>query len=124
MEKYEFKVRKIVTNTVELKAENYKEALIELLELFATADKEIFQMSKDKVVHYDIILREIKDKNDMKYLKNVKDFLQKLEQNMDDFNPKVSLEIEKKEDNFDTKYKENMCKKCGNCVRLDEDFMS
>lgn len=124
MEKYEFKVRKIITNTVELKAENYKEALIELLNLFAVADKEIFEKSEDKMIDYDIFLEEIKSKSDMKYLKNAKDFLKKLQENMDDFNPKIVLEIEEKEADSDTECMEIMCEKCGNCIKLNEDFMS
>lgn len=85
MKNYKFRVKKIITNTVELKANNYKEALTHLLELLEMGDKEIFEKSVDKKIDYDIILEKIKSKNDMENLKAIKEILEKIEDNEDDF---------------------------------------
>lgn len=105
MKNYKFRLKKIITNTVELKAENYKEALAELIEFLEIGDKEIFEKSKDKIVDYDIILEKIKSKNDIKSLKNIKEILETIREN-------------------DAEYTEILCDKCGNCIRLDDEFMS
>ena len=80
MKTYRFTVKKIITNTIELKAYNYKEALTKLLE--------IFEKSADKKIDYDIILEKIRSKNDMKSVRNVKESLAKIEQNDDEFREK------------------------------------
>lgn len=84
MKNYKFKIRKIITNTVELQAENYKEALTYLLEVLEMWDKEIFENSEDKKIDYDIILEKIKSKNDMKSLKEIKKTLEKIEENTEE----------------------------------------
>lgn len=84
MKNYKFKLRKIITNTVELQAENYKEALTYLLEVLEMWDKEIFENSEDKKIDYDIILDKIKSKNDMKSLKEIKKTLEKIEENTEE----------------------------------------
>lgn len=109
MKNYKFRLKKIITNTVELKAENYKEALAELIEFLEIGDKEIFEKSKDKTVDYDIILEKIKSKNDIKSLKNIKEILETIREN---------------DEENDAEYTEILCDKCGNCIRLDDEFMS
>ena len=88
MKTYRFTVKKIITNTIELKANNYKEALTKLLEFLELGDREIFEKSKDKKIDYDIILEKIRSKNDMKKLKNIKEILTKIEQNDNEFREK------------------------------------
>ena len=88
MKTYRFTVKKIITNTIELKAYNYKEALTKLLEFLEIGDKEIFEKSADKKIDYDIILEKIRSKNDMKSVRNVKESLAKIEQNDDEFREK------------------------------------
>ena len=84
MKNYKFKIKKIITNTVELQAENYKEALTYLLEVLEMWDKEIFENSEDKKIDYDIILEKIKSKNDIKSLKEIKKTLEKIEENTEE----------------------------------------
>lgn len=120
MEKYKFEIRKMSTNTVEVKAENCKDAVLEAIYLLITKDREIFEKSKDRVINYDIILEEFKRKDDMKYLKNVKEILQKI----DDSNGKISVEIEEEVNDLDKECDIIICQRCGNCIELDEDFMS
>ena len=88
MKNYRFTVKKIITNTIELKASNYKEALTKLLEFLEIGDKEIFEKSKDRKIDYDIILEKIRNKNDMKNVKNIKEILAKIEQNDNEFKEK------------------------------------
>ena len=88
MKTYRFTVKKIITNTIELKANNYKEALTKLLEFLELGDREIFEKTKDKKIDYDIILEKIRSKNDMKNLENIKEILTKIEQNDDEFRKK------------------------------------
>ena len=120
MEKYKFEVRKMSTNTVEVKAENCQDAMLEVIYLLITKDREIFEKSKDRVINYDIILEEFKRKDDMKYLKNVKEILQKI----NDSNEKISVEIEEEVNDLDKECDVIICQRCGNCIELDEDFMS
>lgn len=79
MEKYEFKVRKIVTNTVKVKANNYNEALVKMFSLSLFGDKKIFEESEQKNVNFDIILEKINNENDVKSIQKVKEILQRLE---------------------------------------------
>ena len=124
MKNYKFKIRKIITNTVELQAENYKEALTYLLEVLEMWDKEIFENSEDKKIDYDIILEKIKSKNDMKSLKEIKKTLEKIEENTEEIIENNNIKKKKKNDKNNQEYLEILCEKCGNCIELDNDFMS
>lgn len=124
MKNYKFKIRKIITNTVELQAENYKEALTYLLEVLEMWDKEIFENSEDKKIDYDIILEKIKSKNDMKSLKEIKKTLEKIEENTEEIIENNTIKKNKKNDKNNQEYLEILCEKCGNCIELDNDFMS
>ena len=116
MEKYEFKLRKIITNTVEVEADNYNQALVEMFNLLLFGDKKIFEESEEKNINFDIILEKINCENDIKSIQKVKEILHNLQQKDDNF----SINIGKKDDSFG----KVICEKCGNCIELDEDFMS
>ena len=98
MKNYKFKIKKIITNNVELQAENYKEALTYLLEVLEMWDKEIFENSEDKKIDYDIILEKIKSKNDMKSLKEIKKTLEKIEENTEEIIENNTIKKNKKND--------------------------
>ena len=70
MKTYRFTVKKIITNTIELKANNYKEALTKLLEFLELGDREIFEKSKDKKIDYDIIKKQKRYEKFRKYQRN------------------------------------------------------
>lgn len=106
MNDYRFKLKKIVTNTVEVKAENYREALVKLLEFMEVADKEIFENSEEKNIDYDIILEKTKSQNDIKSIAKVKEILEKIK------------------DDEEKCTEEFICNKCKECLKLDNDFMS
>lgn len=105
MENYEFKVKKIITNTVEVKAENYNQALVKVLDLLLFKDKEIFEEAEEKDIDFDVILEKIKCENDLKSIQNIKEILKK---------------IEEKNSNSD----EKIDKKCENCILREEYFTS
>ena len=124
MKNYKFKIKKIITNNVELQAENYKEALTYLLEVLEMWDKEIFESSEDKRIDYDIILEKIKSKNDMKSLKEIKKTLEKIEENTEEIIENHTIKKNRKHDKNNAEYLEILCEKCGNCIELNNDFMS
>lgn len=124
MKNYKFKVKKIITNTVELQAENYKEALTYLLEVLEMWDREIFENSDDKKVDYDIILDRIRSKNDAKNLKEIRKILKKIEENTEEIIENNTNNNTKKINENDTEYIEIICNKCGNCIELNTNFMS
>lgn len=113
MKKYKFKVKKIITNTVEFDAKNYKEAFSKLMEYLSIGDKEIFENSEDREVSYDVILEKNINKNDIKTLKMIKEILEKIEENDE--------ELEENEDDFLREFSEIVCENCGHCIRIDED---
>lgn len=116
MEKYQFKVRKVITNKVEVKAEGYHEALVKLFDILLFKDKELFEKSEEKNVDFDIFLEKINGKDDIKSIQNMKEILKNLESKEDNF----SNNIGKKNNNFS----KIICEKCGDCICLDKDFMS
>lgn len=117
MKKYKFKVKKIISNTIEFDAKDYKEAFSKLMEYLSIGDKEIFEDSEDREVNYDIILEKNHNENDIKILKMIKEILEKIEE--------IDEELEENEDEIDEdlsqEYIEVVCDKCGHCIRVDED---
>lgn len=120
MEKYKFKVRKMIANTVEVKANNYNTAFKKVLELMLFENKETFENAESSVMNYDIILEKINCENDIKSIESIKQMLKKLEEKEAGFGEKFSMKVDKKEDNFD----KIICQKCGNHIKLNENFMS
>lgn len=120
MEKYKFKIRKMITNTVEVRANNYNAAFKKVLKLMSFRNKEIFENAEGSVMNYDVILEKINCENDIKSIESIKQMLQKLEEKEEGFGEKFSMKVDKKEDNFG----KIICQKCGNCIELNENFMS
>lgn len=117
MKKYKFKVKKIITNTIEFDAKDYKEAFSKLMEYLAIGDKEIFENSEDREVSYDVILEKNNNQNDMKLLKMIKEILEKI----DEIDEEFEENEEEIEENLPQEYIEVVCDKCGHCIKVDED---
>ena len=112
MKKFRFKVKKTIENTIEIRAESYREALVKLFELFIIADKDIFEKSDKKDVSYDIFFDSLANQKDLEMIKNMKQILQNLEQNEDEFGEKNAIKIDENDNDFDTKITKIVCKKC------------
>lgn len=117
MKKYKFKVKKIITNTIEFDAKDYKEAFLKLMEYLAIGDKEIFEKSEDREVSYDVILEKNNNQNDMKLLKMFKEILEKIEE--------IDEELEENEDEIEEdlsqEYIEGVCNKCRHYIKVNKD---
>ena len=121
MNNYKFKVKKISENTIEIKENNHKKAVLKLMQLLAFADDEIFKKSKDINVKYEVLLKEIENMNN----KNKKI----TEKNIGAFSKEIDTETEEIDndidDIFNEEYIEIVCDKCGNCIQIDdEDLLS
>lgn len=121
MNNYKFKVKKISENTIEIKENNHKKAVLKLMQLLAFADDEIFKKSKDINVNYEVLLKEIENMNN----KNKKI----TEKNIGAFSKEIDTETEETDndidDIFNEEYIEIVCDKCGNCIQIDdEDLLS
>ena len=117
MNNYKFKVRKISENTIEIKEQNHRKAVLQLMQLLAFADDEIFTKSEDVNISYEVLLKEIKNLNNQrkkKTEKNIGAFLGKSNEKNKEFNDNI-------EENFDKEYIEIVCDKCGNCIQVDEE---
>lgn len=121
MNNYKFKVKKISENTIEIKENNHKKAVLKLMQLLAFADDEIFKKSKDINVNYEVLLKEIENMNN----KNKKI----TEKNIGAFSKEIDTETEEIDNDIDDilneEYIEIVCDKCGNCIQIDdEDLLS
>ena len=101
MKNYKFKVKKVIENTIQLDAENYREGLADLLQFLLKYDKMVFEKSPDKDVSYDIILDQKIDKQDLKDMTNIREILHKIEVNDTEDDEDLYIENDIDEDDFD-----------------------
>lgn len=121
MKQYKFRVKKVLENAIEIKGENHKKVIYELIKLLAFADKEIFENSENAEVEFNISLEEIENltnKRKIRTSKNVNALLDKINDKLNQNETDVDNEIE---DNLPKEYIEIVCEKCGNCIQIDED---
>ena len=101
MKNYKFKVKKVIENTIQLDAENYREGLADLLQFLLKYDKMVFEKSPDKDVSYDIILDQKIDKQDLKDMTNIREILHRIEVNDTEDDEDLYIENDIDEDDFD-----------------------
>lgn len=111
MKNYKFEVEKSIKNTIEIKAENYQEALLNLFELLVVADEEIFEFDEEKEVSYDILLDNVTSKKELEMIKNLQEILQNLSENDEDFEQNIDINDEKNEEDLCDRKTKIRCKK-------------
>ena len=118
MNKYKFKVKKILENTIETNAKNYNEAIAEVTNLMLLNETDIFEKLNENDTEYEILLVETEDKNNDLLEKNKKFNLFLEKENIKEIEENIA-ENNEKEDKNSFKV---ICDKCGNCIDLSEDF--
>lgn len=106
MKVYGFIVKKVLKNKVQIREKSFQKAMQTLIELLEDNGKVIFEDLKEDEQFYEIKLTRIAD-----------DFEEDDDEILDEENEEI-------EDDLPTEYNEIVCEKCGNCIPIDEDFMS
>ena len=104
MKNFKFEVEKSIKNTIEIEAENYQEALINLFEILVVEDEELFGNYEENEVNYDIFLDNVTSKKELEMITKIQEILQKLTENDEDF-------FEENDENLKEKNTKIRCKK-------------
>lgn len=128
MKDYKFLISKTREIEVDITAENHAEAMVKLLSEIIKIDKNFFIYNKNDKKDLHLKIQKIVDKNGKENEKDYDDFLKANSY----FLTKIDSEIESDyEENFEEtiddlprEFGEIVCDKCGNCIPIDEDFLS
>lgn len=125
MKRYNFIIRKTDEKEIKINAENHLQAMIKLLEKAVLKDKDFFIKGNIKNKKMYIGIKKITDENGVENIKDYDDFYEK---NRHFITKENKLNLEKNEneikDNLPKEYKEIVCDKCGNCIRIDDKDLS
>lgn len=106
MKVYRFKIKKVMNNTIQIEDESYKKAVKHIVQILAGNEDMLFENAPEKENFYDLKLVEISEKFD-----------EEEEENLEEIEEEIV-------DDLPREYKEIVCEKCGNCIPIDNDFMS
>lgn len=110
MKVYEFEIKKTIKLKVQIKEKNYNEALKNLITILGDEQNSIMELAPEKEKFYELKLTNV----------------------LNDFDPEdemilIEEDNEKDEeikDDLPKEYTQIVCEKCGNCIPLEDDFMS
>ncbi len=110
MKVYEFEIKKTIKLKVQIKEKNYNEALKNLITILGDEQNSIMELAPEKEKFYELKLTNV----------------------LNDFDPEdemilIEEDNEKDEeikDDLPREYTQIVCEKCGNCIPLEDDFMS
>jgi len=106
MEIYKFNVKKIIENTVQIREESYKKAFRKLLEILGHREAKLLEHLEDNEEFFEIKLTNIYE-----------DFEEETDET-------IKENVEEIIDDLPKEYNEIVCEQCGNCIHIDENFMS
>lgn len=109
MKVYEFEIKKTIKLKVQIKEKNYNEALKNLITILGDEQNSIMELAPEKEKFYELKLTNV----------------------LNDFDPEDEMilieegkEKEEIKDDLPREYTQIVCEKCGNCIPLEDDFMS
>lgn len=110
MKVYEFEIKKTIKLEVQIKDENYNEALKNLITILGDEKNSMMELAPKDEQFYELKLTNV-----------LNDFDAKDEMVLIEKDDETDDEIE---DDLPKEYTQIVCEKCGNCIPLEDDFMS
>lgn len=110
MKVYEFEIKKTIKLKVQIKEKNYNEALKNLITILGDEQNSIMELAPEKEKFYELKLTNV----------------------LNDFDPEDEMILIEEDNEKDEEIKDDLlreytqivCEKCGNCIPLEDDFMS
>lgn len=113
MKVYEFEIKKTIKLEVQIKDKNYNEALKILITILGDEQNSIMELAPEKEKFYELKLTNV-----------LNDFDPKDEMILIEEDNEINEEDEEIKDDLPREYTQIVCEKCGNCIPLEDDFMS
>lgn len=110
MKVYEFEIKKTIKLKVQIKEKNYNEALKNLITILGEEQNSIMELAPEKEKFYELKLTNV-----------LNDFAPEDEMILIEEDNEKDEEIK---DDLPREYTQIVCEKCGNCIPLEDDFMS